>query len=276
MKKVLAASTAVAVAGSFVATANAAEYTVKSGDTLWAISQQYGTSVANLKAENGLTSNLILPKQVLKINEKAVKAENHDTIVYNIVAGDTLGKIAAQFNVTVADLKAWNNLSSDLIIAGKTLVVGGQQAAPVKTYQAPVQQAAPVKTYQAPAQQAAPVKTYQAPVQQAAPVKTYQAPAQQAPAYQAPKAATTQTSAASYATNSSVDAHLKLIMQRESGGNPRAVNPAGYYGLFQFSPTTWAAVGGTGNPANASVEEQWKRARILYTQYGAQHWSTAY
>ncbi|ULG73939.1 LysM peptidoglycan-binding domain-containing protein [Macrococcus brunensis] len=276
MKKVLAASTAVAVAGSFVATANAAEYTVKSGDTLWAISQQYGTSVANLKAENGLTSNLILPKQVLKINEKAVKAENHDTTVYHIVAGDTLGKIAAQFNVTVADLKAWNNLSSDLIIAGKTLVVGGQQAAPVKTYQAPVQQAAPVKTYQAPAQQAAPVKTYQAPVQQAAPVKTYQAPAQQAPAYQAPKAATTQTSAASYATNSSVDAHLKLIMQRESGGNPRAVNPAGYYGLFQFSPTTWAAVGGTGNPANASVEEQWKRARILYTQYGAQHWSTAY
>ena len=65
-------------------------------------------------------------------------------------------------------------------------------------------------------------------------------------------------------------------MQRESGGNPRAVNPAGYYGLFQFSPSTWAAVGGTGNPADASVEEQWKRARILYTQYGAQHWSTAY
>ena len=126
-----------------------------------------------------------------------------------------------------------------------------------------------MKTYQAPAQQA-PVKTYQAPAQQA-PVKIYQAPAQQAP-----KAATTQTSAASYATNSSVDAHLKLIMQRESGGNPRAVNPAGYYGLFQFSPSTWAAVGGTGNPADASVEEQWKRARILYTQYGAQHWSTAY
>lgn len=260
MKKVLAASTVVAVAGSFVATANAAEYTVKSGDTLWAISQQYGTSVANIKAENNLTSNMILPKQVLKINEKTVKAAPHDTTLYHIVAGDTLGKIAAQFNVTVADLKAWNNLSSDLIIAGKTLKVSAQQA--------PAQQA-PVKTYQAPAQQA-PVKTYQAPAQQAS-VKTYQAPAQQAP-----KAATTQTSAASYATNSSVDAHLKLIMQRESGGNPRAVNPAGYYGLFQFSPSTWAAVGGTGNPADASVEEQWKRARILYTQYGAQHWSTAY
>ncbi|TDM13426.1 transglycosylase family protein [Macrococcus bovicus] len=134
--------------------------------------------------------------------------------------------------------------------------------APVK---APVTQAAPVQ--QAPVQQApvAQKAAYQAPV-------SYQAPAQ---TYSAPKAATTQTSASSYATSSSVDQHLRLIMQRESGGNPRAVNPAGYYGLFQFSPSTWAAVGGTGNPADASVAEQWKRARILYTQYGAQHWTTA-
>jgi uncharacterized protein YabE (DUF348 family) len=27
----------------------------------------------------------------------------------------------------------------------------------------------------------------------------------------------------------------------ESGGNPRAVNPAGYYGLYQFSAATWRA-----------------------------------
>ncbi|MGL6146340.1 MAG: transglycosylase family protein, partial [Macrococcoides caseolyticum] len=70
--------------------------------------------------------------------------------------------------------------------------------------------------------------------------------------------------------------HLRVIAQRESGGNPNAVNPAGYYGLFQFSPSTWASVGGTGNPANASVEEQWKRARILYQTAGASQWSTAY
>lgn len=31
----------------------------------------------------------------------------------------------------------------------------------------------------------------------------------------------------------------------ESGFNPRAVNPAGYYGLFQFSPSTFRANGGT-------------------------------
>ena len=37
----------------------------------------------------------------------------------------------------------------------------------------------------------------------------------------------------------------------ESGGNPRAVNPAGYYGLYQFDLGTWASVGGSGDPAAA-------------------------
>ena len=34
----------------------------------------------------------------------------------------------------------------------------------------------------------------------------------------------------------------------ESGGNPNAVNPAGYYGLYQFDLGTWRSVGGSGLP----------------------------
>lgn len=59
----------------------------------------------------------------------------------------------------------------------------------------------------------------------------------------------------------------------ESGGNPRAVNPNGHYGLYQFSMQTWAGVGGSGNPANASVAEQNRRAQILYDRSGAGQWS---
>jgi len=59
----------------------------------------------------------------------------------------------------------------------------------------------------------------------------------------------------------------------ESGGNPRAVNPNGHYGLYQFSLSTWAAVGGSGNPVNASVGEQTRRAQILYDRAGAGQWS---
>jgi soluble lytic murein transglycosylase-like protein len=58
----------------------------------------------------------------------------------------------------------------------------------------------------------------------------------------------------------------------ESGGNPKAVNPAGYYGLYQFSLSTWASVGGSGNPINASPEEQTARAQALYARGGAGQW----
>jgi uncharacterized protein YabE (DUF348 family) len=58
----------------------------------------------------------------------------------------------------------------------------------------------------------------------------------------------------------------------ESGGNPRAVNPAGYYGLYQFSLSTWHRVGGSGNPINASPAEQLYRAKLLYKKGGAGQW----
>jgi uncharacterized protein YabE (DUF348 family) len=58
----------------------------------------------------------------------------------------------------------------------------------------------------------------------------------------------------------------------ESGGNPRAVNPAGYYGLYQFSLATWHAVGGSGNPIDASPGEQLYRAKLLYKKGGAGQW----
>jgi len=58
----------------------------------------------------------------------------------------------------------------------------------------------------------------------------------------------------------------------ESGNNPRAVNPSGFYGLYQFSVSTWQAVGGSGNPIDASRMEQTKRAWILYRRSGSSPW----
>jgi uncharacterized protein YabE (DUF348 family) len=58
----------------------------------------------------------------------------------------------------------------------------------------------------------------------------------------------------------------------ESGGNPKAVNPAGYYGLYQFSLATWHAQGGSGNPIDNSSAEQTYRAKILYKKTGASSW----
>lgn len=272
MKKIAAITTmAVLVTGLGATQVDAKEHKVAKGESLWTIADKYDTTIEKIKKINHLESDVIVPDQKLEVlvNGK-----------YEVKAGDTLGKIARKFDVRITELKQWNKVkSSKELKEGQLLIVEKKSTKKVAqatntVAKAPVTKAE-AQPVQAPAQQA-PAPVQKAPVQQA---PAQQAPAQQAPAQQtqapAQKAPVQQTSAAA-GGNSAVDAHLRVIMQRESGGNPRAVNPAGYYGLFQFSPQTWAAVGGTGNPAEASEAEQWKRARILYTQVGASQWSTAY
>lgn len=59
----------------------------------------------------------------------------------------------------------------------------------------------------------------------------------------------------------------------ESKGNPRAVSADGQYrGLYQFSFSTWASVGGSGDPAAASPDEQHHRAAILFRRAGSSPW----
>jgi soluble lytic murein transglycosylase-like protein len=67
-------------------------------------------------------------------------------------------------------------------------------------------------------------------------------------------------------------ATLESIAACESGGDPTAVNSAGYYGKYQFDMGTWASVGGSGNPAEASEAEQDYRAALLYSRAGSSPW----
>jgi uncharacterized protein YabE (DUF348 family) len=63
------------------------------------------------------------------------------------------------------------------------------------------------------------------------------------------------------------------LAQCESGGRPDAVSASGKYrGMYQFSTSTWAGVGGSGDPAAASAEEQTMRAQMLYARSGAGQW----
>jgi soluble lytic murein transglycosylase-like protein len=68
-------------------------------------------------------------------------------------------------------------------------------------------------------------------------------------------------------------ATLDAIAACESGGDPTAVSPDGTYrGKYQFDLSTWAAVGGTGDPAAAPEAEQDMRAAMLYAQSGSSPW----
>ena len=59
----------------------------------------------------------------------------------------------------------------------------------------------------------------------------------------------------------------------ESGGNPRSVSSGGTYrGLYQFTMSAWAGVGGSGDPIDASPSEQTYRAQLLYRRSGDAVW----
>lgn len=66
---------------------------------------------------------------------------------------------------------------------------------------------------------------------------------------------------------------LACLRRHESGGNYTARNGHGHTGAYQFDRSTWASVGGTGEAADASPEEQDARAAELLRQRGLQPWS---
>ena len=65
---------------------------------------------------------------------------------------------------------------------------------------------------------------------------------------------------------------LQAIAACESGGNYSTNTGNGFYGAYQFTQSTWASVGGSGNPAAASPAEQDRRAAMLYAREGASPW----
>lgn len=100
-------------------------YTVKAGDSLWGISQTYGTTVNNLKQINNLSSNVIYVGQVLKLKQQTNSTSNQapqSTIdTYTVQSGDTLWRIANTHDTTVNNLKQINDLTSDTIYVGQVL-----------------------------------------------------------------------------------------------------------------------------------------------------------
>jgi hypothetical protein len=66
---------------------------------------------------------------------------------------------------------------------------------------------------------------------------------------------------------------LDAIAACESGGDPTAVSSDGTYrGKYQFDYGTWESVGGSGDPAAASEQEQDYRAALLYARSGSSPW----
>ena len=139
---------------------------------------------------------------------------------YVVKAGDTLNKLSSEYNTTVEDIAAKNNITDvNLIFVGQHLTFA----------EAAASQAAASQATAAPAQ---------APVAQA-PAAPVAAPVQQAPVQQAPAAAPVRQAAPQVSSS----AALNALIARESGGNVHARNGQ-YYGIGQLSAQARAVYGG--------------------------------
>ena len=131
LQKLVAATAIVSTVGVGLAQiADADTYTVKKGDTLWDIAINNGTTVDQLMQDNNLTSSLIFPGDKLTYNTTVAQvAQAKEQGYYTVVLGDTLGKVANRFGVTVDELVKLNNLSDpNLIYVGTVLKVDGNAA----------------------------------------------------------------------------------------------------------------------------------------------------
>ena len=93
-------------------------HVVKRGESLWAISQYYGVSIATIVQENGLLStNEIVPGLALYIPENGLLLRS-----YQVKAGDTLWKIAQRFNTSVSSILIENpSVDSNVLYIGQRL-----------------------------------------------------------------------------------------------------------------------------------------------------------
>ena len=131
LQKLVAATAIVSTVGVGLAQiADADTYTVKKGDTLWDIAINNGTTVDQLMQDNNLTSSLIFPGDKLTYNTTVAQvAQAKEQGYYTVVLGDTLGKVANRFGVSVDELVKLNNLSNpNLIYVGTVLKVDASAA----------------------------------------------------------------------------------------------------------------------------------------------------
>jgi membrane-bound lytic murein transglycosylase D len=111
------------------AVASASFYVVQKGDNLSAIAKKFNITVADIQDWNKLTNSNVQLGASLQVvknpatkEEVAVVAERKD-IQYSVQKGDNLGSIAKKFGATIDELKQWNNLKSNAIAIGNSLIV---------------------------------------------------------------------------------------------------------------------------------------------------------
>ena len=117
-------------------TASHKVYTVRVGDTLSSIAQRQGVTLIALTNANGITNpNVLWVGQKLLIpgppDSNSLPPSGTSQVHYTVRSGDTLGRIAQQYDTTAAAIARANRITSpNLIYVGMNLVIPSSQWIP--------------------------------------------------------------------------------------------------------------------------------------------------
>ena len=105
------------IAGSVLAQSNT--HTVKQGETLFSIAQQYDVDVDQVRQWNNLRGNELSVGQTLLVSQPSSDA----AISHTVQSQETLFSISKQYNVNIAEIKSWNNISANNLQVGQKLTI---------------------------------------------------------------------------------------------------------------------------------------------------------
>jgi hypothetical protein len=187
---------------------------------------------------------------------------------YIVRSGDSLSQISARFCGTAADypsLAAASGIANpNLIFPGESITVNCHAAVPVP---------AAVHVTSAHRHQHARHAGHHADRDHTRPAGRHSAPGRHAR-----RSDPGRTRGSGHVGTEGMGAFEACVISRESGGNPRAVNPSsGAGGLFQFLPSTWAGLGYAraypGGAQTAPVSVQEAAFAKLYAEAGTSPWA---
>lgn len=107
------------------------KYKIRPGESLGEISEKLGVTITQIKRWNGLRSNKIYAGRMLTIHGSDNSVSMGDNVaktpntlnMHTIKSGETIGQIAETYKVSISDIKKWNGLKSNKILAGQKLKV---------------------------------------------------------------------------------------------------------------------------------------------------------
>ncbi|RPI73054.1 MAG: LysM peptidoglycan-binding domain-containing protein, partial [Ignavibacteriales bacterium] len=106
-------------------------YRVKRGDTISELAEKFGVPSVKIRQWNNMKSNKLIAGKTIKIytNESTSSFGDNTTktssnvIYHKIKSGESISQIAELYKVSSSNVRKWNSLRSNKIIAGNTLKI---------------------------------------------------------------------------------------------------------------------------------------------------------